>query len=72
MANEFRKQFGNAEITVTYEPGVCAHSGVCVAGLRGVFDPTRRHFVDLDAASTEEIIAQVKKCPSGALRYALR
>lgn len=70
MANEIKKRFGNGELTLTYEPGLCAHSGICVAGLPGVFDPTRRQFVDLDAATTAEIIAQVKKCPSGALRVA--
>jgi uncharacterized Fe-S cluster protein YjdI len=44
------------------------HSGVCVRGLRAVFDVKRKLWVDINAASADEIAAQVAKCPSGALQ----
>jgi uncharacterized Fe-S cluster protein YjdI len=56
------------EITVTFEPAVCIHSAICVRGLPGVFDVRRRRWVALEAATAEEIHAQVARCPSGALK----
>ena len=57
------------EITVTFDPNVCKHSGVCVRGLPAVFDVGRRDWVRPYAASAEEVAAQVRRCPSGALQY---
>ncbi len=34
-----------------------------------VFDPRKRPWVNMTGATTEEIIAQIDKCPSGALSY---
>jgi uncharacterized Fe-S cluster protein YjdI len=34
-----------------------------------VFNPKERPWIKADAASTQQIIDQVKKCPSGALSY---
>jgi uncharacterized Fe-S cluster protein YjdI len=59
-------------ITVTFDPNVCIHSAVCIRGLRAVFDVSRRDWVRPAAASVEEVAAQIDRCPSGALRYALR
>lgn len=61
------KRYGNGEITVVWKPGVCIHSTVCFQGLPLVFDPRRRPWVDVKAATTDEIVAQVRRCPSGAL-----
>jgi uncharacterized Fe-S cluster protein YjdI len=58
-------------ITVTFDPKICIHSGVCVRGLPAVFDVRRRDWVRPYAASAEEVKAQVERCPSGALRYVL-
>lgn len=55
------------EVTVVWKPEVCIHSGICARGLSKVFDPRRKPWVDLDQATAQEIIEQVKKCPSGAL-----
>jgi uncharacterized Fe-S cluster protein YjdI len=35
-----------------------------------VFNPRRRPWIDATAATTAEILAQVAKCPSGALSIA--
>lgn len=62
-----RKKYSNGEITIVWKPELCVHSGICARGLPGVFDPTRRPWVDASAASTREIIDQVRMCPSRAL-----
>ncbi len=59
--------YSNGEIVILWQPGVCIHSGICVKGLRKVFDPRRRPWIDLSQAETATIIEQVKHCPSGAL-----
>jgi uncharacterized Fe-S cluster protein YjdI len=56
------------EITVTFAPAVCTHSAKCVRGLPLVFDTRRRRWIAPEAASAEEVHAQVARCPSGALR----
>ncbi|HEX8724790.1 MAG TPA: (4Fe-4S)-binding protein [Gemmatimonadaceae bacterium] len=58
------------EITVTFDPNVCIHSGVCVRGLRAVFDTRRHDWVRPEAAPAAEVAAQIRRCPSGALQYA--
>ena len=57
------------EVTVTFDPEVCRHTGVCVRGLPAVFDVKRKRWVQLEHATTDEIVAQVERCPSGALQY---
>lgn len=59
------------DITVTFEPEVCIHSGVCVRGLPLVFDVKRKHWVRPELAAAAEVAAQVARCPSGALQYRL-
>ena len=59
--------YSNGEITVTWKPGLCIHSGICARGLAEVFDPRRKPWIDLSKADAQQIIEQVKKCPSGAL-----
>lgn len=62
-----RKEYTKDQLTVVWQPDLCIHSAICAQGLPQVFDPDRRPWVDLSKAETEAIIAQVKKCPSGAL-----
>lgn len=63
------KEYTNGEITVVWKPGICMHSTICFNGLPEVFDPKARPWIDMDGAKTEQIIEQVKKCPSGALSF---
>ena len=56
------------DITVTFEPAVCRHTGVCVRGLHEVFDVKCKRWIAPEAAAAEVIHAQVAKCPSGALK----
>jgi uncharacterized Fe-S cluster protein YjdI len=62
-------EYTNGEVTVVWKPGICQHSGNCWRGLIQVFDPRERPWIKMDGATTERIIEQVKKCPSGALSY---
>ncbi|MBL7701837.1 MAG: (4Fe-4S)-binding protein [Ferruginibacter sp.] len=60
-------RYKNAETTVVWKPELCIHSGICARELSGVFNPKRRPWIDMTQAETQQIIEQVKKCPSGAL-----
>ena len=57
------------EITVTFDPTLCIHSGNCVRGLPAVFDVGRRRWVRPEAATAEQVAAQIARCPSGALKF---
>lgn len=66
------KTYSNGEVTIIWKPQVCIHSTVCwkgTAGLKEVFNPAERPWIKPEAASTERIIQQIDKCPSGALTY---
>jgi uncharacterized Fe-S cluster protein YjdI len=52
-----------------WQPEFCIHSGRCVRGLPEVFKPKEKPWITPEGSTTEKIIAQVKKCPSGALSY---
>ena len=57
------------EITVTFDPQKCRHTGICVRGLPAVFDIKRKRWVAPEAAPAGDVAAQVERCPSGALQY---
>ncbi|MFT3710971.1 MAG: (4Fe-4S)-binding protein [Archangium sp.] len=67
MSDEQEKHYSNGEITVVWKPQLCKHTGICARGLHAVFDPKRRPWIDVSKATSEQIVAQVKQCPSGAL-----
>jgi uncharacterized Fe-S cluster protein YjdI len=56
------------EVVVTFDPTVCRHTGICVRGLPAVFDVGRRRWVRPELATADDVIAQVARCPSGALQ----
>ncbi|MGQ9848109.1 MAG: (4Fe-4S)-binding protein [Bacteroidales bacterium] len=63
------KKYSNDEITVVWKPHLCDHSTVCINELPKVFDPSSRPWIKMDAASTEEIIHVVDKCPTKAITW---
>ena len=63
------KEYSNGEVTITWEVDKCIHSAICVNGLGEVFQPKERPWIKIDAASTDDLVKQVKACPSGALGY---
>ena len=66
---EIVKEYSNGEIAVIWKPGLCAHAGVCVKTLPNVYRPKEKPWISPDQASTDELIAQIDRCPSGALSY---
>ena len=63
------RPYAGASVTVHYNAAICAHVGVCTAGLPEVFDTARRPWIAVDGAHAEQVIAAVRACPSGALSY---
>ena len=64
-------KYTNNDVTVIWQPEMCMHSTICFKGLIEVFDPKKRPWVNMEGATTERIIEQVRKCPSGALSYVM-
>jgi len=62
-------RYSNGEVTIVWRPELCIHSGRCVRGLPEVFKPKEKPWITPEGSTTEKIIAQVKRCPSGALSY---
>jgi len=62
-------EFSNGEITVAFAPKKCIHAEKCAKGLSEVFRTSVIPWIYLDGAASDEIITQVKKCPSGALSF---
>lgn len=63
------RRYSNTEIEVVWKPALCIHCRECIVGLPKVFDMEARPWVNMRGGTTEEIIQQVEKCPSGALSY---
>ena len=63
------KEYSNGDITVVWQPKKCQHAGICVATLPKVYDPKANPWINVENSTTEELILQIKKCPSGALSY---
>ena len=66
-----KKEYSNGEVTIVWTSKLCIHSGNCVTGLPSVFNRNVIPWVNEYGASTDQIISQVNKCPSGALSYYL-
>ena len=64
-------KYTNEEVTVVWKSNSCIHSTLCWKGLLEVFNPREKPWIKMDGATTEKIIEQVRKCPSGALSYHL-
>lgn len=63
------KEYSNGDVTIVWKPDMCIHSEKCWRGLPSVFNPKSRPWINAEGASSQEIIDQVKNCPSGALSY---
>ena len=69
---DITKKYTNGEITIVWKPATCIHSTMCwkePVGLREVFNPMEKPWIKPEAASTDRIVEQIKKCPSGALSF---
>ena len=69
MERSITKKYTNGEVTIVWQNAVCIHSANCVRGLPEVFDVKKTPWINVEGASTERMIEQVNKCPSGALTF---
>jgi len=63
------KSYSNDEIKVFWRPELCIHSANCLIGLPGVFDSLERPWVNINGASSKDIMKTIDTCPSRALLY---
>lgn len=68
-AEDNRKEYTNDGIVIIWQPKLCAHAGICVKMLPKVYNPKERPWIKPENATTDQLIAQIEKCPSGALSY---
>ena len=64
-----KKEYTNGEVTIIWKPELCAHAGECVKALPNVYKPKEKPWIQAEGADTDALIAQINKCPSGALTY---
>jgi len=69
MNNNKVKEYSNEDITIVWKPDLCIHAAKCVEALPEVYKPREKPWIKIENATTEELIAQVKTCPSGALTH---
>jgi uncharacterized Fe-S cluster protein YjdI len=62
-------KYANKEITILWKPNLCSHSTKCWKGLLTVFNPSLKPWINPNGATSENIIAQINQCPSGALSF---
>ncbi|MCX2680814.1 (4Fe-4S)-binding protein [Galbibacter sp. EGI 63066] len=61
------KTYPKENLSIVWEAEKCQHSGICIKLLPKVYNPRERPWIKQENATEEEIIKQVKQCPSGAL-----
>ena len=64
-----RRVYQSDKIAVSFDPSMCIHTANCIRGLPHVFDLDARPWIDANGAAPDDIAAQVRQCPSGALQY---
>jgi CDGSH-type Zn-finger protein/uncharacterized Fe-S cluster protein YjdI len=60
------------DLKIGFDMKTCIHARKCWLGLPKVFDPAQRPWIQPQGVSTEEIVATIEACPSGALSYERR
>ena len=65
---KLKKEYSNGEITVSWEPHLCTHVGICFTELNEVFEPMASPWIDMTGAPTDRIVEVVRMCPTGALK----
>jgi len=68
-ANNLTKEYSNGEVTIVWKPALCIHSTNCCKGLPPVFNPRVQPWINAAGATTAQMVAQIQKCPSGALSF---
>jgi CDGSH-type Zn-finger protein len=68
------REFVGRELTIIDDTSLCAHAGECVDGAPHTFftKGAKGRESHPDASSAEQIIATIRRCPSGSLLYKVR
>lgn len=66
-----RSTYAGKGITIFDNRALCSHAGFCTDELAAVFRHREQPWIDPDGAAVEKIVAQIRRCPSGALSYAI-
>lgn len=67
-----KKEYSNDDLTIVWESSKCIHAAECVKSLPQVYKPKEKPWITIENATTEELIIQINKCPTGALSYYLK
>ena len=70
-ASNRRSTYAGKGITIFDNRALCSHAGFCTDELAAVFRHREQPWIDPDGAAVEKIVAQIRRCPSGALSYAI-
>jgi CDGSH-type Zn-finger protein len=70
-AKNKRETYVGKGITIFDNRAICAHAGFCTDELKSVFRHRANPWIEPDGAAVDEIIKTIRKCPSGALSYAI-
>jgi len=66
-----RQSYRGRRITIHDNRAICSHAGLCTDKLAAVFKFGKEPWIDPAGADVDAIVAAVRRCPSGALGYAL-
>lgn len=66
-----REAYAGRGITIFDNRALCAHAGYCTDGLASVFRMRSEPWIDADGAQVQDVIDTIRRCPSGALSYAI-
>jgi len=66
-----RDTYAGKKITIFDNRALCAHAGYCTDGLKEVFRYGEEPWIAPDAGAVEKVIETIRRCPSGALSYAI-
>jgi len=70
-AKDKREAYAGKGITIFDNRALCAHAGHCTDGLASVSRMRSEPWIDADGAPVQDIIDTIRRCPSGALSYAI-
>ena len=66
---EIIKEYTHGDLTIIWKPKTCIHAAECVKRLPEVYKPNEKPWIQMENASNNDLIEQIKACPSGALSY---
>lgn len=65
------REYRTDDLIVYWDAKSCSHIGNCWNILPQVFKPDEKPWITMEAATAEDIIKAVDKCPTDALKYEL-